>query len=259
MWRIYRVEKRLDSLVGVINDTLENHCKKGVLIERSLKQAVFRFMVSQKKTKNGPAFRAEGVLGKCHFIFRSDSKGASFSSDQYNEAENTFFQFAIMIDFYRKDLGLETIEFDSIGEIVEQDSPPVRTDNYALFDEADIGDFQKILDKKFYGAAHKEVSGNYSVIVYSENARITKYFCEKNISVYQKLLADFKTFYGFKDAMLVCARKGNEQYVYFYAKEAGFFFNTQDAGGEFLKHKHGALTDILSTTKKKTINLARNR
>jgi hypothetical protein len=245
MWRVYEAETYLDPLVGAISDTLANHCRKGVRIERSLKQAPFWFKVSKK---SGGEVKAEGVLGKCNFIFRSGGKGASFSADQYQDVENTFRQFAIMMDFYRRDLGLEPMDFDSLYEIAEADSPPVGADNYAPFDGADIGDLQDVLGKKFTAAAHREISGKYSIIVYSENVQATKYFYEKNIPVCQKFLGAFQDLYGHKDSMLVCVRKGREQYVCFYVEERGIFCNTEDSSRKFLEREHGILTQILSNS-----------
>jgi hypothetical protein len=245
MWRVYRTETYLDGLVGAISDTLANHCKKGVKIERSLRQAVFWFKVSPHSRGDG-AVKAEGVLGSCQFIFRSGKRGASFSADHYDDVENTFRQFAIMIDFYRRDLKLEPMDFDSLYEIAGEDSPPVGADNYAPLDAADAGALQNILGKNFTAAAHREISGKYSIIVYSENAPATKYFYQKNIPVCQQFLGAFKDLYGYKDAMLVCVRKGREQYVCFYTAEKGIFCNIEDSSRSFLEQEHGILTQILS-------------
>jgi hypothetical protein len=246
MWRVYEVEPYLEKVTADIRDTLLNHCKSEKRIRRSYKQTVFWFKVSQKKGEDGPAVKAEGVLGKCKFIFRSDGRRARFSSDQYYDPENTFFQFAYMINFYRRDLGLEPMDIDGFYDIVGEDSPPVGKDNYALFDSIDTRALQDILKKKFIGVAYQEVSGKYSVIIYSENAGVMKHFSEKNIPVCQKFLGDFQNMYGYKDAMLVCVRNVKEQHVYFYAAEKGIFYNTEDTSRGFLEQGSEGLTRILA-------------
>jgi hypothetical protein len=248
MWRVYKAEPYLDTLVGAIRGTLADHCEKDVLIERSIKQAVFRFTVPKPARRNSPV-KAEGILGKCNFIFRSGGKGTFFSANRYDDPENTFFQFAIMMDFFRKDLGLAPLDFGGLHEIAEADSPPVGADNYALFDAADIGPLQTLLDKNFPGRAHREISGKYSVTVYSDNARASKYFPENNIPVCQKFLGAFQDTCGYKDAMLVCARKGKEQHSYFHVKGTGTFYNTLDSSRAFLEQEQGVLKAILSTVK----------
>ena len=248
MWKIYRVESYLDAVTGIVLDTLANHCEKGLRIVLPMKNMAFWFRVSEKKSRDGPVIRADGVLGKCHFIFRSGGSGATFSENHYKDVEDTFRQFVVMIDFLRRDMGLEQIDFDSLCEIVEADSPPVAAGNYVSFEGADTGDLQDILGKKFIALAHREFSGKYSVIVYSENARTTKYFCEKNIPVYQKFLGAFKELYGFQDSMLVCARSGKEQHVYFYVREKGIFCNREDASREFLEKEHGFFAELLKNT-----------
>jgi hypothetical protein len=252
MWRVYRVERYLDAVTGVVIDTLANHCDKGIRIVRPMKQAVFWFRVSEKKSRDGPVLRVDGVLGKCNFIFRSGGRGAVFSENHYKDAEDTFRQFVVIMDFLRRDMELEPIDFDSLCEIVEADSPPVAADNYVPFEGADIKALQDILGKKCAALAHREFSGKYSVIVYSENARMTKYFCKKNIPVYQKFLGAFKELYGFQDSMLVCMRRGQEQHVCFYVAEKGIFCNREDASREFLEKEHGFLTALLKSTVVKT-------
>jgi hypothetical protein len=249
MWKAYEAESYLDSVVECLRDTLVNHCKAGERIQRSIRQLAFRFTVV-KNTRRKSSLRVEGGLGKCNFIFRLNDRGAIFSSDYYSDAENTFRQFVAMMDFYRRDLGLEPIDLDSICEIVEEDSPPVGAGNYALFDGADSGAFQDLLRENFTALAHREISGKYSIIVYSENARATKYFCRKNTPVYKKILEAFAGFYGFKDAMLVCVRRGKEQHIYFYAQDKGIFYNTQDASQAFLEREHGFLAELLKNTVK---------
>jgi hypothetical protein len=248
MWRVYKVESYLDAVTGIVLDTLANHCEKGIRIVRPMKNMAFSFRVSEKKSRDGPVVRAEGVLGKCNFIFRSDGSGAAFSENYYKDVEDTFRQFVVMIDFLRRDMGLEQIDFDSLCEIVEADSPPVAADNYVPFEGADTKALQDILSEKFTALAHREFSGKYSIIVYSENARTTGYFCEKNTPVYQKFLGAFKELYGFKDALLVCARSGQEQHVYFYARDKGIFCNREDASRAFLEKQSGFLAELLKNT-----------
>jgi hypothetical protein len=247
-WGVYKVESYLEPMVNVIIDTLAHHCKKGEWIDHPIGQAVtFKFMVSKQKSRAGPVLKAEGRLGKCKFIFRSDGRGAVFSANYYQDTEDTFRQFVVMINFYRKDLGLESLDYDSLYDIVEEDSPPVGADNYALFGGADIKSLTGVLSRDFEDRAHREISGKYSIIVYSENARTINTLYGKNIPVYQKFLGAFKEFYGFNGAMFVCVRRGKEQHIYFYAQGKGIFYNTQDAGKEFLEQEHGVLTKILSS------------
>jgi hypothetical protein len=245
-WGVYRVEGYLDFVGDAIYDTLANYCKKGFRIVRPMGGLAFWFRVVEKKHKDRPLVRIEGGLGKCKFTFRSDGKNAVFAADYYKDTEDTFRQVAFLLNFYRKDLGLVPVDFDSLYEIAGEDSPPVGADNYALFDGVDIKAFQNVLDKNFVGTAHREFSGKYSITVYSENAGANRDFYEKNIPVCQKFLEPFKGFYGYKDAMLVCVRRGKEQHVYFYVKDKGVFCNAQDASREFLEQEHGVLTRILS-------------
>jgi hypothetical protein len=44
-----------------------------------------------------------------------------------------------LLNFHRKDLGLEPIDFDRLYEIAGEDSPAVGADYYTLFDGAGIG------------------------------------------------------------------------------------------------------------------------
>lgn len=250
MWQIYEIESYLDPVVACVRDTLENHCKKGKRIEHSIGETTFWFKVSKNKRRDGDGFviKAEGKLGKCNFIFRSGGRTDSFSSDYYTDAENTFRQFILMVNFLRKTLGLEPLDLDELYDIVEEDSPPVSADNYAFFIGSNLRAFRDILRRKFTGAAHREFAGKYSIIVYSKNARATKYFCEKNTPVYRKFLEAFVAFYGFEDVIFVCARRGREQHIYFYVKGKGVFCNTEDSSRAFLEEEHETLTEILSIT-----------
>jgi hypothetical protein len=247
---VYQVESCFDPVVDSIRDTLLYHCEKGVWIKMPVRRAAFRFKVFEDTIRGirGPAVKVKGILGKCNFTFHSGRDGASFPADYYGDAENTFRQFVVMMDVYRRDRGLEPLELDRICDIAEKDSPPVTGDNYAFFAGADsgtIGAFQDLLDRKFAGTAHREICGKYSVVVYSENSRATEYFCVKNTPVYQKFLGTFKALYGFSDVMLVCARRRREQYVYFYVRGIGTFYNTEDSSKVFLERKHGLLTKLL--------------
>jgi hypothetical protein len=257
--RVYKVEGYLDFVADALYDTLANHCKKDYRIARPFGGMNFWFKVSEKKHKDRHIIKADGGMDKCRFAFRSDGKNSFFTADHFKDTEDTFRQFAYLMNFHRRDLDLEPINFDSLYEIAEEDSPAVGADNYALFDAVDTGALQDILNKEYVSKAHREFSGKYSVTVYSENAVATKHFYEKNIPVCQKFLGAFEEFYGYKDAMLVCARRGKEQHVYFYVKGKGIFYNREDLSKAFLKQEDKTLTLILSTSFKKMKRVAVNR
>jgi hypothetical protein len=248
--RVYKVESYLDFVADALYDTLANHCKAGLRIARPFGGMQFWFKVSERKRKDRRVVKAEGIIDKGNFMFRSDGKDAVFSSDFFKDTEDTFRQFAYLMNFYRRDLKLEPINFDSLYEIAGEDSPAVGTDNFALFDGVEIKAFQDILSKEYASKTHREFSGKYSITIYSENAVATKHFYEKNIPVCQKFLGAFEENYGYKDAVLVCARWGREQHVYFYVKGKGIFYNKEDSSRKFLEQEHKGLTLILAIISK---------
>jgi hypothetical protein len=53
--------------------------------------------------------------------------------------------------------------------------------------------------------------------------------------------------------MLFCVRTTGKQHVYFYVKDAGLFYNTEDSSGAFLERNTGVLAESLSLTPKSVI------
>jgi hypothetical protein len=54
--------------------------------------------------------------------------------------------------------------------------------------------------------------------------------------------------------MLFRVRTGEKQYVYFYAKEAGLFYNTEDSSRAILERTPQHLTQMLAATPEYAIN-----
>ncbi|MDR1148978.1 MAG: hypothetical protein LBK66_10140, partial [Spirochaetaceae bacterium] len=68
----------------------------------------------------------------------------------------------------------------------------------------------------------------------------------ENVTVCKKRLDDFKRLYFLPGAMLVCVREYEEQHIYFYAREAGLFYNTEDSSRNFLKRNNIMLAGIMA-------------
>jgi hypothetical protein len=250
MWKVYEIESYLADVVELVRDTLLNHCDGRLEVKHTEdKTMVFWFNVSEESGEDGsPVVKAEGKIQKGKFRFRSGKDGASFSCAYYDDPEDVFHQFVAQLNFHRRSLRLKPVDIDGLYDIAEAAVPPVKADNYVLFTGADIEDLLALLSGKFAGAAIREICGKYSIVMYAENARITKYFCAKNIPVYQKFLGDFKNLYGFKDPALVYVREGEKQHIFFYVQEKGLFYNKEDSGGVLLEEEHSHLSAVLATT-----------
>jgi hypothetical protein len=126
MPNVYKVKGYLDPIVRVIRDTLVHHCEKGTLIEGAVTSVVFRFTASEDTGADGPAVKAEGVLGEDAFIFRSGGNGSSFSVSANDDAERVFFHFVMMmniyrLNIYRKNRGPEAPDLDEVFDISKSD------------------------------------------------------------------------------------------------------------------------------------------
>lgn len=211
-------------MAAVLGETLLD-CREGLCIETVDGRQELSTTITLEGDEGSPIIRAEGLMLGVGFTFRSGPEGSSFSVSNDGrdavDAEDAFHQFAMLLHFHRKSRRLEPLDYDRFYDIHREDVPVVRGDNYSLLPGEDLKDFLDLLGGRTGGICMRNVAGKYSIIRYSENARITESLCRENIPVYRSFLEDFRRFYGFTDGVFVFCRRGKEQHVFFYSKRPG--------------------------------------
>jgi hypothetical protein len=250
MGKVYHVDGYLDPMVGVLRETLL-YCDGSLRTEDAEGNAGDFWFKVETEGGEPPAITAKGAMRGVGFTFRSGADGSFFSvkgGGKKGDAEDSFHEFAMRLHFFRKSKRLAPLDLDRFYDIDREGVPAVTADNYALLSGADTGGFLGLLGGKTAGLNIRNTGGKYSVIRYSENARITKFLCQKNIPVYRAFLEDFARFYGFKDAVFVFCRRGKEQHVFFYVKGTGLYHNTRDGSGEFMEEEGAYMEMLLEAT-----------
>jgi hypothetical protein len=249
MGKIYHVDSYLEPMAAVLRETLL-YCDGSLCVERAddgTRDFQVKIDVEGKHT-GAPVITAKGTMQGIRFTFHSGADGSSFSVKSNDDAEDAFHEFAMHLNFFRKSKKLTPLDYDLFYDIDREDVPALTANNYSLFPGADLDNFLDLLDKKTRDISIRNMGGKYSIIRYSENARITKYLCRENIPVYQSFLGDFRRFYGFTDAVFVFCRKGKEQHVFFYIKGKGLYHNTQDKSREFMEEAYPYMEMLLEST-----------
>jgi hypothetical protein len=241
----YTVESYLAPLVRGIRETLAEHCENGERVVYLSRGIICRFEVSTEKKADGsvPVVRAKGVIARGGFEFRSGGDGAVFSCTFYDDAEDMFHQFALIMSSFRGPAGYRPAYLDGLYDIDPAGLSPAGPAGYAPYKRAD--DIQYLLGKRLAGLCVREVCGKFTVIVYSENSRATAGFRAENIPVYRRLLDEFKGVCGVTDATLLYVRAGARGFAFFYAEGRGFFYNTGDGGAAFLKRESAHIAGLL--------------
>jgi hypothetical protein len=249
MWFVYEVENYLEPVVREICDTVVNRCEKGVRIDTPMGPgftAWFKVSNDTASDGRGTVVRVEGVSGIFRFRFRSGKDGFTFAVENYKDPEHSFYHFISMIQIYRDNAGLGTMDIDYICDITEAGSPAVAPNNYAAVTGAAFADMQRTLGRKFSALTFRSINGKYIITMYSGKSN-SRFLPDRCVSVCQKFLGDFKRLYFFDDAMLFCIRTGGKQHIYFYVNGIGLFYNTGDSSRAFLENECHYLTGTLST------------
>jgi hypothetical protein len=253
-WTGYKIDPFLNPLADGICNTLVYHCEKETPLKADL-GVPCRFTVSKDTCYNGGAFKAvaRGIIGgRLNFKFTAGENGYVFATENSDEPKYVFYLFVSMIQSYRKRKGLPFLDTDYILNITEKDSPPVTAGNYAVLKGADITGIPGYLDSMFRGLAYRALQNEFAFTVYSENGAV-RGLPPECVPVCQKFLSDFERLYSAKNATLFCVRDTGKQHVYFYVKEAGLFYNTEDSSGAFLARNVRSLAGALSLTPESVI------
>ncbi|MDR2343518.1 MAG: hypothetical protein LBD86_03195 [Spirochaetaceae bacterium] len=249
MGKIYHVDGYLEPMVAVLRDTLI-YCDGSLRVEQ-VEDGTRELVVEIEVEGEGagtPVITAKGTMRSLVITFRSGAERSSFSVESDDDdAEDAFHEFAMRLNFFRKSKRLPPLDYNRFYDIDREEVPPLTADNYSLFQGAYLDKFLDLLDKKTRGISIWNTGGKYSIIRYSENARITKYLCRENIPVYQSFLEDFRRFYGFTDAAFVFCRRGKEQHVFFHVKGKGLYHNTQDKSLEFMEDAYPYMEMLLDS------------
>lgn len=250
MPKVYRVENRLKPLADGIRDALLNRCKPGERIAYLSKSVLCRFEFSMAAPAEGgaPDILAEGTLGQGLFSFRSGAAGDVFSCSYYDDAEDTFHQFALAMASFRKPAGFRPPYIDTVYGIDAAALAPVGPSNYVPYNGAESRRIRRLLRDRFAGLCIREICGKSALIVYNENSPVREGFCERHIPACQKLAGGFKALYNAAGATLVFVRTGNKQFAFFYAANGAFFHCTEDGSALFLKREAGYLAGLLQIT-----------
>jgi hypothetical protein len=207
----------------------------------------FEFGIDQPEGGVLPVVRAEGALGKGLFSFSSGMDGALFSCTYYDDAEDMFHQFALVMAAFRKTAGFRPAYIDAVYDI-DAETPPISAANYKAYTGPESRNIQKLLRERFAGICAREVCGKFAFVVYNENSPAIEGFCQQNIPVYQRLLGEFQKLYNVKGASLLFVRAGRRRFVLFYVKDKGLFHCTGDGSALFLKKEGDYLTELLQIT-----------
>lgn len=246
LWTGWKVDAFLKPLVDDICATLINVCEKEARLNVDIGIPCW-FNVSKDACKNGGVFnvRVRGKLDRLKFKFNGGKDGYVFAAENSSDLKHDFYLFTTMVQVYRKHKGLALLDTDYILDITENDSPFVTVSNYASFNGDYLNGILGYIDRAFRGLAYRALHGKYAFTIYSENGA-NRDLSPECVQICQKFLDAFKRLYSVENAILFCVRDTGKQYVYFYVKEKGLFYNTEDSSEAFLKLHIRYLAEALS-------------
>jgi hypothetical protein len=248
LWTGYRVDAFLKPLACGICGTFINECEKDTRLDVDMGVLCW-FTVSKDACENNGIFNVgvRGKLGHIKFKFNGGKDGYVFAAENSVDLRHDFYLFISMVQSYRSQKGLPLLDMDYITNIAKKDSPPLTAVNYAAFNGAYLSGITDYLERTFRGLAYCALHSKYAFTIYCENG------AERNlppecVHICQKYLGDFERLYSVYNAMLFCVRDNGKQYVYFYVKKKGLFYNTEDESRAFLTRNIRYLAEALSIT-----------
>jgi hypothetical protein len=254
LWTGFKVDAFLKPFVDGICATLVNVCEKETRLNVNMGIPCW-FSVSKDSCKDGDVFNVgvRGKLDRLEFKFNGEKNGCIFAVKNGGDLKHDFYLFTTMIQRYREDKGLPVLDVDYILDITEKDSPPVTGANYASLNGVYLSGILDYIDKAFRGLAYRALHGKYAFTIYSENGA-DRDLPPECVQICQRFLDVFKRLYSVDGAVLFCVRDTGKQYVYFYVKEKGLFYNTEDSSETFLKLNLRYLAEALSIAPEDVIN-----